>query len=75
MNKNPYWNTLWSNRDQEFYWSGTKHGFALGIGTTLLAMWYLNTAIKIYKNRKEEIKRKQRLSPNKGSFFFFCRYN
>ena len=60
MNKNPYWNTLWSNRDQEFYWSGTKHGFALGIGTTLLAMWYLNTAIKIYKNRKEEMIEKYR---------------
>lgn len=54
MNKNPYWNTFWSNRDQEFYWSGTKHGFALGIGTTLLAMWYFNTAIKIYKDRTEE---------------------
>lgn len=24
--KNPYWNTMWSNRDQEFYWSGVKFG-------------------------------------------------
>jgi len=57
MNKNPYWNTLWSNRDQEFYWSGTKFGFALGIGTTLVAMWCLNTAIEIHKDlkKKEEI--------------------
>ena len=23
---NPYFNTIWSNRDQEFYWSGVKHG-------------------------------------------------
>ena len=54
MNKNPYWNTLWSNRDQEFYWSGTKFGFALGIGTTLVAMWCLNTAIEIHKDLKKK---------------------
>ena len=27
--KNPYWNTIWSNRDQEFYWSGVKFGSIL----------------------------------------------
>lgn len=26
LSKNPYWNTMWSNRDQEFYWSGVKFG-------------------------------------------------
>lgn len=55
MSKNPYWNTLWSNRDQEFYWSGVKFGFALGIGTGLVAMFYANMAIKVYKDFKEEI--------------------
>lgn len=54
MSKNPYWNTLWSNRDQEFYWSGNKFGFVLGIGTGLVAMCYVNMAIKFYKELKEE---------------------
>ena len=26
MKRNPYWNTMWSDRDQEFYWSGEKFG-------------------------------------------------
>lgn len=26
MAVNPYWNTMWSNRDAEFYWSGVKFG-------------------------------------------------
>lgn len=54
MNKNPYWNTLWSDRDQEFYWSGTKFGFALGVGAGVLAMCYVGMAIKFYKESKEE---------------------
>lgn len=24
--KNKYWNTVWSDRDEEFYWSGVKFG-------------------------------------------------
>jgi hypothetical protein len=24
--KNPYWNTMWSDRDGEFFWSGVKFG-------------------------------------------------
>lgn len=30
MSKNPYWNTIWSHRDQEFYWSGIKDGILIG---------------------------------------------
>ena len=26
MARNPYWNTMWSDRDAEFYWSGVKFG-------------------------------------------------
>ena len=52
MSKTPYWNTLWSNRDQEFYWSGTKFGFALGIGTGLVTMFYVNMVVKTIKNHK-----------------------
>lgn len=54
MSKNPYWNTIWSIRDQEFYWSGTKFGFALGVGTGLLVMIYLNMGIKAYTQSKEK---------------------
>lgn len=30
MSKNPYWDTMWSHRDQEFYWSGVKFGTLVG---------------------------------------------
>lgn len=26
MKGNPYWNTIWTDRDGEFYWSGVKIG-------------------------------------------------
>lgn len=54
MSKNPYWNTLWTNRDEEFYWSGTRFGFALGIGVSLVAMLYVHVGVEMYKNHKEE---------------------
>lgn len=40
--KNPYWNTMWSIRDQEFYWSGVKFGAlfsAIMIPVTVGAIW------------------------------------
>lgn len=37
---NPYYNTMWTNRDQEFYWTGCKNGMVIGaIGATILIGW------------------------------------
>ena len=39
--KNPYWNTMWSDRDGEFYWSGVKGGAAfmmIALGIPLVCM-------------------------------------
>ena len=34
---NPYFNTMWTNRDAEFYWSGCKNGMVIGaIGAVIL---------------------------------------
>lgn len=34
---NPYFNTIWTNRDEEFYWTGCKHGMVIGaIGAVIL---------------------------------------
>ncbi len=46
MSKNPYWNTMWSNRDQEFYWSGVKGGvlvsaLVMGIPLVSLTLYYI----------------------------------
>ena len=55
--KNPYWNTMWSERDSEFYWSGIKHGFVAGLIEAAIAIgftWMIVTDIKKIKKELEE---------------------
>lgn len=57
MKSNKYWNTIWSDRDQEFYWSGTKFGFVTAAILTS-ALWVnsiaIMNAIKNHKKSEEE---------------------
>lgn len=52
---NPYWNTIWSHRDQEFYWSGVKFGFVCGavmVPMVYFAMRSLSDEFKTLKKDK-----------------------
>lgn len=57
MKSNKYWDTIWSERDQEFLWSGTKIGFVAAVILTSSA-WVLGVSmlqnIKDYKNSQRE---------------------
>ena len=53
--KNPYWNTMWSNRDEEFYWSGVKGGatvmlLVLGIPLVCMTISYIISESENKKN-------------------------
>ena len=52
---NPYWNTIWSHRDVEFYWSGVKFGFVYGavmVPAVYLTIRSLSDEFKALKNDK-----------------------
>lgn len=57
MKSNKYWDTIWSERDQEFLWSGMKIGFMTAAILTSAA-WVLGVSmvqnIKDYKNLQRE---------------------
>ena len=36
MKHNKYWDTIWSERDEAFYWSGCKFGFVAGAVLTAI---------------------------------------
>lgn len=49
FDKNPFWDTMWTTRDQEFLWSGVKGGFCVGaILTTSICL----IGVSIYANHK-----------------------
>lgn len=49
LSKNPYWNTIWSNRDQEFYWSGVKGGALISGIMVLSIVAIIQDAIREFK--------------------------
>ena len=56
MKGNIYWNTIWSERDGEFYWSGLKHGFlcaAILIPCTYVTIRVLVNEFKELNTRQE----------------------
>lgn len=57
MKGNKYWNTIWSERDQEFVWSGMKIGFVTAVILTS-ALWtngiWIVNEIRDHKKADEE---------------------
>ena len=52
---NPYFNTIWSNRDKEFYWTGCKDGMVIGaIGAISLIGFAIFVVPDWIGNRKNE---------------------
>lgn len=54
MKKNPFWDTIWTKRDEEFYWSGCRFGVALGTVATSFAFFGVLIIIDEVKNRKQK---------------------
>ena len=55
MAANPYWNTMWSDRDAEFYWSGVKFGAIFSAIMTPCVLFLTREAIKDIKQMHEEV--------------------
>lgn len=55
MAANPYWNTMWSNRDQEFYWSGVKHGAIFSAIMVTCVFVVVREAVNDIKQMREEV--------------------
>lgn len=54
MKKNPFWDTIWTERDQEFYWSGCRFGVAFGVALASCAFAGALILIDEFKNRKQK---------------------
>ena len=57
MKRNEYWNTTWTDRDEAFYWSGSKFGFVTGavLATVLIVdgIAFVKWIKGMYKTEKE----------------------
>ena len=54
FNKNKYWNTVWNDRDQEFYWSGVKHGALIATIMTSCLIAIGSELIETIKEHRKE---------------------
>lgn len=54
MKHHKYYNTIWTERDQEFYWDGVKFGFAIGSILAMGAVACIYDAIQFIKSLKDE---------------------
>ena len=46
---NPYWNTMWNERDEEFYWSGVKHGAVISAIATAIIIFVPRELVREFK--------------------------
>lgn len=53
--KNPFWDTMWSKRDEEFLWSGIRGGFCIG---GILATCLCIGGCLLYNEIKEKNKKR-----------------
>ena len=56
MKHHKYYNTIWSERDQEFYWDGLKDGSIIGSVLTCVAILGIYEIVYCVKSFKDETK-------------------
>lgn len=47
-----YFNTIWSHRDQEFFWEGIKFGIPVGIAISAAAVCVVDDVCRLIKFAK-----------------------
>lgn len=58
MKHHKYYNTIWSERDQEFYWDGLKNGTVIGaIGIATVIAYGAIIVSEIREHRRQKLKK------------------